>query len=114
MFRSIREDHTNCLQVAIKTHSFIPSGPPSKVTQLKELPKSDVLFPSKSDEESRRAWSSVHLESGVRQSFWILEYRKWLRPNGYRSKYTILTKNNEYLRTFQNPGPRTPGEVVLC
>ena len=24
MFRPIRVDHTNCLQVAIKTHSFIP------------------------------------------------------------------------------------------
>jgi hypothetical protein len=24
MFRPIRLDHTNCLQVAIKTHSFIP------------------------------------------------------------------------------------------
>ena len=26
MFRTIRLDHTNCLQVAIKTHSFIRSG----------------------------------------------------------------------------------------
>ena len=26
MFRPIRVDHTNCLQVAIKTHSFIHSG----------------------------------------------------------------------------------------
>jgi hypothetical protein len=27
MFRSIRVDHTNCLQVDIKTHSFTPSSP---------------------------------------------------------------------------------------
>ncbi len=32
-FRPIRVDHTNCLQVAIKTHSFTPPGE-EKVNQL--------------------------------------------------------------------------------
>jgi hypothetical protein len=34
MFRPIRVDHTNCLQVVIKTHSFSSPSPPSSFTPV--------------------------------------------------------------------------------
>jgi hypothetical protein len=45
MFRSIRVDHTNCLQVAIKTHSFIRLVGKSNCLTPKEL--GNEVFPHK-------------------------------------------------------------------
>ena len=46
MFRPIRLDHTNCLQVAIKTHSFIETAPTgeARVETRTTVPNSHSIF----------------------------------------------------------------------
>ena len=58
MFRPIRVDHTNCLQVAIKTHSFIHAGG-TRPGQTRKKPKD--LSAREREECGREEGASVYV-----------------------------------------------------